>query len=287
MKKIVFILLLMSSLFCQAQDEEEENWQFPKTKKSTKDAKPIAHKLSIGTGLASYNGDLNPSITSISPGVYFSVGFRYYIRNKLTVKPQFALVQLKGDDAKTGDEIRNLAFHSTNFEWSINIVYDFFKFEPRWDLRKKVSPYSFINVGGLFFNPKATYNGATYDLQSLETEGEAYSKFTWIAAIGLGTRLAITPRSNINLEARYTYSFSDYLDDVSGSYRDNKDLTSIGGALADRTSEGGFTPTNTADGTHWTEGSPRGSRALNDGYLLFQIELEVDIFSHTIVRPIF
>lgn len=287
MKQIAFLILLIIHVICLAQDEDEGSWQFPKSKKRTADAKPIAHKLSVGTGLASYNGDLNPKITSITPGAYFSVGLRYYIKNKLTVKPQFALAQLKADDAKTGDKIRNLSFNSTNFEWSINMIYDFFKFEPRWDLRKKVSPYSFINVGGLFFNPKAMLNGVTYDLQSLETEGDAYSKFAWITSIGLGTRLAITPRSNINLEARYTYSFSDYLDDVSGTYRDNKDLSPIAGELADRTSEGGFTPTNTADGIHWNEDAERGSRSLNDGYLLFQIELEIDVFNHAIVRPIF
>lgn len=287
MKQVALIFFLISSIVCLAQDEGEGDWQFPKTKKSTKNVNPIAHKLSIGTGLASYNGDLNPSVTSITPGAYLSVGFRYYIKNKLTVKPQLALVQLKAADAKTGDEIRNLSFSSTNFEWSVNVIYDFFQFQPRWDLRKKVSPYSFINLGGLFFNPKAKYDGNTYDLQSLETEGDAYSKFTWIASIGLGTRFAITPRSNINLEARYTYSFSDYLDDVSGTYRDNKDLSTLAGELADRTSEGGFTPTNSVDGTHWAEGSQRGSRAFNDGYLLFQVELEVDIFSHSVVQPIF
>lgn len=287
MKKIVLFLFLISYAVCQAQNEDDSDWQLSKTKKRTADATPIAHKLSIGTGLANYTGDLNPSVTSLSPGALLSIGFRYYIKNQLTIKPQVALVQLKAADAKTGDKIRNLSFTSTNYEWSVNIIYDFFKFEPRWDLRKKITPYTFVTGGGLFFNPKTSYNGKTYDLQSLETEGDAYSKYAWLAAVGVGARIAITPRSNINLEARYTHSFSDYLDDVSGRYRDNKDLSTLAGALADRTSEGGYEPTNSSDGVHWNAGKKRGTKALSDGYLLFQIELEVDIFNHAIVRPIF
>lgn len=287
MKNLFLFISISSCLLCLGQDDDIEDWQYTKQKNKTTDAKPIAHKLSIGTGLSSYSGDLNHSISSITPELCFTLGFRYYIKEKLTIKPQFTLVQLSGDDAKTGDIKRNLSFKSTNYEWCININYDFIKYQPRWDLRKKISPYISANIGGLFFSPKAEYDGKSYDLQSLQTEGVEYSKFTWITSLGFGTRLAITPRSNINFEARYTYAFSDYLDDVSENYRDVNDLTGIASILSDRTTEGGYTPDNSLDGTHWTEGSKRGSRGLNDSYLLFLIEYEFDIFSHQIVHPIF
>lgn len=271
-----------------AQEDELDDYEFKTSKKSTnKGPRPTAHKLCIGTGIANYYGDLNSNLGSLNPGLAYSIGMRFYVKKKITFQPQLSYFKLKGDDVTQGNAIRNLSFHSNNLECSFNLLYDFVEYEPRWDLRKRVRPYAIGNIGLLFFKPKANYEGVEFDLHQLQTEGIAYNTTTYTAAIGIGTHIALNERSNLNFEVRYTYSFSHYLDDVHGDYIDINDLNGIAEILADRTSEGGNIPSESFDGSHWKEGTKRGSSSLTDRYLLISIQYEVDIFKHSIVYPAF
>ena len=288
MKYYIILFFLSITLGAFSQEDDIDDYEFKaQTKKEQKGPKPIAHKLSIGTGVANYYGDLNPYFGSFNPGLSYNIGMRFFVKKKITFQPQLTFLKLKGNDAKQGDAIRNLSFHSNNIECSFNLLYDFMNYEPRWDLRKKVSPYILANIGVLFFKPKAKINGVEFDLHQLQTEGIDYNTVTLTSAIGFGTHIAITERSNLNFEMRYTFTFSNYLDDVHGEYQDFNDLEGYAQQLADRTLEGGNTPTDSFDGEHWKEGAKRGSSSLTDRYLLFFVQYEVDIFRHSIVYPAF
>jgi|GEM_PF-5956791 len=63
------------------------------------------------------------------------------------------------------------------------------------------------------------------DLQALETEGQSYSPWTWQASLGLGLKFRLAQRLNLQLQTQLFYTFSDYLDDVSGDYPDNYNST--------------------------------------------------------------
>lgn len=288
MKYVFCLIVIFCTTFVHAQEDEEVDWEYKEvsSRKKNEDA-PIAHKLSIGTGIANYNGDLNASFTSINPGKLIAVGFRYFIRKRYTFRPQLTYFSISADDATTGDAVRNLSFTSNNLEWGLSVIYDFVDHQPRWDLRKRFVPYVVGTASGVFFNPKATFNNIEYELHSLQTEGVDYSRVTFSLALGIGSHIAITERSNINLEIRYAYSFSDYLDDVSGNYIDQNSLSAISASLADRTVEGGNIPSETFDGIHWKSGSQRGSTSLNDRYLFMVVEYEFDIFNHKVVYPAF
>ena len=289
MKNIYVLLLLLASINLFAQEDDDlGSWEYhAPNKQDQKGPKPIANKISFGTGIANYYGDLNSSFGSFNPGLSYALGMRFFVKKQVTFQPQISFFKLKGDDSKQGDAIRNLSFESNNIECSLNLLYDFTKYEYRWDLRKKVSPYVIGNVGVLFFNPKAEIDGVKIELQNLQTEGVDYNTVTFTAALGLGTHIAITKRSNLNFEFRYTFTLSNYLDDVHGNYQDPKDLNGYALQLADRTFEGGNTPTESYNGIHWNEGTKRGSSSLKDRYALFYIQYEVDVFKHSIVYPAF
>ncbi len=56
------------------------------------------------------------------------------------------------------------------------------------------------------------------DLRELESEGKSYGKSTMTIPLAMGLKFRLGNRFNLNLETLLHYSFSDYLDDVSGDY---------------------------------------------------------------------
>jgi hypothetical protein len=95
-------------------------------------------------------------------------------------------------------------------------------------------------VTGFYFNPRGTYKdletglSKTVDLQPLRTEGEgfnapgktfpkSYSLFSYGAIVGIGFKWDIGRALGLGLEYQLRYTFTDRLDDVSGSYIDPLD----------------------------------------------------------------
>jgi hypothetical protein len=121
--------------------------------------------------------------------------------------------------------------------------------------------YGFAGFGVAYFNPKADYQGKTYVLQPLQTEGVSYSRVTPVIPFGLGIRLKMGPNMNISFEGGYRKTFTDYMDDVSTVYpatysSADAELLSIRGA------------------SYAVPGYKRGNPDSNDGYILFNAKLE-------------
>jgi hypothetical protein len=109
-----------------------------------------------------------------------------------------------------------------------------------WEFGKgayaRFQPYLMVGFGGMYFNPRGTlytdFKKGTkqwVDLRPLRTEGqgfdkvgypEMYSRYSMIVPAGVGFRFDLGPRTSIGLEYMLRYTFTDYLDDVSGKYVD-------------------------------------------------------------------
>ncbi len=61
------------------------------------------------------------------------------------------------------------------------------------------------------------------NLTELQTEGKKYSNLTWHIPVAMGLKFRINDRLNLNVEAIYKLTGSDFLDDVSGKYLATKD----------------------------------------------------------------
>src|SRR6185503_3498036 len=89
-------------------------------------------------------------------------------------------------------------------------------------------------------NPKATYNGTTYELQKIGTEGQylggSYPKPYKLQQIsipfGFGFLLKITEHLDFGGECGFRKTFTDYLDDVSTRYPDKQEMLAKQGPVA-------------------------------------------------------
>lgn len=178
--------------------------------------------LNVGTGTASYLGELTEPGDFLDARPTLSAGLQLYFTRRISVRSEIAWYTLKGSDAAYGSEgrnfNRNLSFKSSNFEFNAVGMIDLKPRGNRYYRRPATNFYGFAGIGLTYFNPKADYNGETYVLQPLQTEGVLYSRVTPVIPIGGGVRFRMGPNLNISIEGGYRKTFTDYLDDVSTVY---------------------------------------------------------------------
>ena len=234
-----------------------------------------SYEAGLMFGGSSYQGDISPETVNLSTGkIHPSLGlfFRYNVNKYLSAKANFSYGTISGDDARSSDEgrrSRNLSFQSNIIEFGITGELNLFGYEPG-TLQRRYSPYLFGGVAVFHHNPETNYEGELVELQPLGTEGQGIEgfeepyKLTQVAIpFGVGMKYAITSRLNIGAEIGFRKTFTDYLDDVSGTYvaysellRENGELAAI---LADRRGEliedGSDVPVIVETGTQ-TRGNP-------------------------------
>ena len=237
---------------------------------------------SIGTGTASYFGELNNPKDRFDTKLNLEIGLEYKFHPRVSPKLLFTVFQLEGDDRQadeTSRQQRNLRFRSTNFELALVGIIQFIEDPPRYYQRPNLNGYFFGGLGVVYYNPKADvpdedYSGNAFPnageyvaLRPLQTELQSYGSVALVIPFGIGLRYKINPWFNLSLEAGYRMSFTDYLDDVStthpgpGAFSDP-----LSEALSDRRPE--------LDLAALPAGSRRGNPDKNDGYFIWNIQIE-------------
>lgn len=182
-------------------------------------------------GTSFYLGELNPTTLFAQPGIAGGFVYRYNLTPRWALKADFIFANVSASDQTTNDGYaRNLSFFSPITEFSAEAELNFFKLynESR---KNRFTPYIFAGITCFSFDPQATLNGTTYELQSLGTEGQSlenqpdrYSLTNFAIPFGIGVRFTIGKYFSIGAEWGMRYTFTDYLDDVGGVYYDNDDL---------------------------------------------------------------
>jgi hypothetical protein len=206
-------------------------------------------EIGICGGASFYMGDLNPKGVFKGSRPAGGVLFRYNINPRLAFKATALFGSLQASDATTGeDKERNLSFRSPVSELSAQIELNFLKLYNERG-QNPFSPYLFLGVSVFSFNPQAQLNGIWYDLQPLGTEGQdlniggydqkRYVLTNFAIPMGIGMRVNFLKYYCVGLEWGYRATFTDYLDDVSGTYVDRDLLieyrSRLIADLADRT----------------------------------------------------
>jgi hypothetical protein len=189
---------------------------------------------------------------------------------------------LKGNDAFTNEiirESRNLHFKSIILELSQRlevIVFANEKFGSRYSVpghkgfkNKNQQIYLFGGVGISYFNPKARYNGSWVALDPLNTEGQGLEggaietlPITATIPMGIGIRTGIGRMWRIGIEATYVKTFTDYIDDVHGTYYNPALLSSP---------EAQYLSNPASDNSTWfAPGQQRGDKQ-NDAYYYLNV----------------
>lgn len=224
----------------------------------------MKYEIGISAGPSNFLGDLggnfgkgqkfikdnNIELTRVMPGIYFSV----IPSEWFNIRGQFNWGTLEGDDAvidtkgglETARKDRNQHFKSPIIEFLVTgeIYPTVFLEEDPDDVWHKFRPYALGGVGVFRFNPRAQYidpNGrATWvDLKPLRTEGQGmpnypnvkeYSLTQVNIPYGIGIKYFFNDRINASFEIVNRITFTDYIDDVSGTYIADQDFYNYFGA---------------------------------------------------------
>jgi len=224
--------------------------------------KPMSVKASSGEvgiflGGSYYTGDLNPSghfnrFTRPAVGVLYRLNFN----PRMSVKAIISYGTITADDAYAKEESqrnRNLSFKSKLYELAVEGEFNFLPYATGSKKLAITTPYVFAGVAVFHFDPQGYYQDRWYNLQQLGTEGQGtsftnsktYSLTQFSIPFGVGVKINTAKLIGINFEWGLRKTFTDYLDDVSGSYVDPVLLASEKGnaaaALSDRSlvKEGG------------------------------------------------
>ncbi|MCP4520221.1 MAG: outer membrane beta-barrel protein [Cytophagales bacterium] len=238
-------------------------------------------KIQIGAGTSSYFGDLCEGIDCSTYGYNLAINTRSIYTEHFSVYTHLNFFRLSSEDAE--NEVRNLSFRSDNIAFAIGGYYMFTKYRVKSQYQSKINPYVGVGLGGVFFNPKTLYENEWHSLHGLNTEGQYYGKFAWQIPLHIGLRFRVTDWVAIGFEYSYYFTFTDYLDDVSGNYVANETLLGLSADLADRTFEGENIPTATEDGIHWVGGAKRGNDRQFDYYHSFLFYVEIDLNRKNVV----
>lgn len=239
------------------------------------------YELGLGAGFTFYNGDLNPSRFFPDRHTHPGIGilYRYNWNPRWSVRYAISYGRVSASDGDADgyfQQNRNLSFESDVLEGYAAIDFNFFSFKPYkavslFQSTDTFTPFVFGGVGIFNFNPQAELNGNLYDLSPLRTEGVDYSRTSLFLVFGLGIKMRVSDRFILSLEAGLRRSFTDYLDDVSGSYPLNPEgMTQIAQNLSDRSLE-----PQGPDGTNW--GTQRGNSQTKDVFSFYALYLTYNL----------
>lgn len=202
-------------------------------------------------GQSYYVGDLNPEThLGYNMNSGYGAAVRYVFNDRTAVRISYLNTRIEGDDARSDDPVqqnRNLHFYSKLDEISLTYEINFVNYA-LGDRVYWISPYMFGGLAYFKFNPRADLGPTYWDLQPMGTEGQFLPnsglspyKLGQIS-IPFGIGLKVNPIKDIapfkwisiNIEYGLRRTFTDYLDDVSGTYVNPDDLSPLTARLANR-----------------------------------------------------
>lgn len=230
------IFTMVSPVFHAQHLNTQQNWAVNK------------HEISLGLGATGFLGDLGGADQAVSDyslkDIDFnssqlggSFSYRYRFHRYFATSTMINAGMLQGSDAFTTEPIRNM--RNLNFRSFFTMVSQRFEVvllaNERAGRNRRSGRYIDHNeqlyvvggIGGMYFNPKARYQGSWVTLHDKYTEGQGlsggpapYKRITATIPLGVGFRMGIGQLWRIGLEVAYVKTFSDYIDDVSGEYYD-------------------------------------------------------------------
>ena len=234
-------------------------------------------ELGGSVGASGYMGDFNEinpvKFTDPSLGLFV----KYNFSNYFSVKLGYTYATIRGADSTSSNQNlrnRNLSFISPLNEASLTGELNFFDYQSGITL-KRWTPFIFSGVALVNFDPKANYNGSTFALRPLKTEGEQKEYPGTVLSIpyGAGVKVNFYKSWNASLELGYRTAFTGYLDDVSGNYANKADLiNAISQSLSDRSGE----KTGVYSGT---AGTQRGNFSHRDTYMIAAFSISFTFLS--------
>lgn len=230
MKACRFIILLM--VLCNTSFAQDE------TRRLTLSAGTYAGIMNgltdIGTGGASSPFIRQLSLKGARPatGMYAQLQYRELVSLFLSMKHGSiaAADRTSANQSDASRALRNLSFRSPVTELAARTGVSVFC--SRWYGEDGIHRFSISITGGfsLFrFNPRASLDGKWHRLRDYRLEGQGFAEqpgsrpYPWVEKalpFSIQADRELTNGMKLGLECSYRLTFTDYLDDVSGTYID-------------------------------------------------------------------
>ncbi|MVM33579.1 hypothetical protein GO755_26310 [Spirosoma sp. HMF4905] len=308
----LLLAMVYMALFCliDAQAQRRGNSQFI----------PFS-EVGLGGGSSFYLGELSPpnqafQSFSLLPRWNLGGSFTRHFSPRFSGRASFTVIRLAGDDYTFNKDEpnvhpaqfqRNLHFRNDLKELALSGIYQFNPEGRRPNQRPAFTPYLTLGVALVAHNPKARMpvnaDGSLGDwvaLQPLGTEGQGkpgyakpYSLLTVAIPVGVGMRWQLTESLNLAAELSFRYTFTDYLDDVSGFYPNPGDLPNgLSTTFSDRRAEPiaartGDDRTKALSTLYTVPSEVRRGLPGNDYYILTQISIHYLIPPSVVKCPTF
>jgi opacity protein-like surface antigen len=196
----------------------------------------------IYAGVSNYQGDLQAKrFTFNDAHPAFGLGLSYDITNRFTIRGAASYLRVTGKDEPGVPAYdfftRNVNFTSRILEAQLALEFNSLDIEERG-----FTPYVFAGVAAFHFSPYTfDSTGVKEYLRPLGTEGQGlpqypekkfYKNRQMSIPMGGGLKFLLTDNLQIGLEVGLRKLFTDYLDDVSGTYADSSILAAARGPKA-------------------------------------------------------
>ena len=246
-----------------------------------------AAEMGFFGGGSYYIGDLNPNKHFVYSKPAFGAIFRYNLTKRYSLRFTGTYGNVYGQDSDSDDPFlvqRNLNFKSKILELAFGIEIDLFSYNIN-NMKDPITPYFFYEIAYYKINPTGSINGQEYTLQNLGTEGQGtplndknpYKLNQISIPLGIGLKFNLKPRIAVSIEYGIRKTFTDYIDDVSGSYVDPDLLRSYNGSLAADLSDPSLDNSSLSN-----VGFNRGNSSNKDWYSFYGVMLTFKPFKENV-----
>lgn len=260
-----------------------------------------------------FYGDVAGGVRTTRPGIEFTAVQKVASHSSIGLSAGW--VRLLGSDyinaslynpTQQDHAVRNLHFRSDVISFKAFYQYDLLPSYKDYIRRPIYNIFLKAGVGVFYFEPKTKDStGAWVKLRPMETEGKSYSSYSAMIPLSLGVRYKVSYHWDFEVEFTYNYTFTDYLDDVSGNYPQAKPnspsayytfrsaeatdpQTGKPRDLDYMTNELGYTMVHNQNANYYQNhgpGTARGSRPGFDSYMTLSVRFVYLIPRHKINCP--
>ncbi|MFN0201077.1 MAG: DUF6089 family protein [Bacteroidia bacterium] len=234
--------------------------------------KSLMQSISFGLGTAYYLGDVAQTPEMLKPGG--AVAYTRYLTPILAGRLGMFYSGYAASDSAGTNKNRGIQFKSPLWETSAVLMVDLLgKRNAKANNNTFFSPYLYGGIALFSFNPQGKIGDKWYNLQPLGTEGQfilkdkypkPYKQVQFALPVGLGFQYKFSRQWGLNFDVGFRKTFTDYMDDVSGSYPNKVDLLAFSGPEAVYLSD----PTGINE-----QGKPRGDNQKTDSYIFTHLSL--------------
>lgn len=189
-----------------------------------------------------YDSQTNFGNTGVSVGLVHYMNFYFndlrhsYFKNHFMIRNEINYYKMDlqhygewvdpGKTSLTANQLRAMSGSTTVFEIGSNLEYFIFNLRDFSNGSHKIGPYVSVGARLVSFFPKANssmgpLNSSTSTPIKYRNSFQIRNNFTMAATASIGMRYKLTQMSDLVLDARWHYYFSDYIDGLNPSEENN------------------------------------------------------------------